>query len=231
MSVRLARSKSHSRRVASSGRAPAGPIALVATSAKFNDAGGTTIAMTLPAGSTGHYAVAVAWDDSGTTSPWNTLSGWTLTQQAQSPGGRTLAVYRRMLQAGDGNPTFTSSSAGSELQGALLTFKNVNTGTPEDVSPVGSTIESASPWTPTGLTPVTAGAMVISCCAAEFYTALSITALNSFAQAFSYNTASEGSLIAATRLVAAPGAVGMPSYQEPNLGRNSHICLALRPAS
>lgn len=131
---------------------------------------GTTLTITKPANSAeGDMLVAVL--NSGSSTTWTTLSGWTLVGSVESSNFPTrMSIQAKIATAGDvaaSDFTFTNSSSGSPKQGAVyrITGDFSSSSTPTDyiiVDTDNSVTPTAGTATfPGGLTPLATNPLLI----------------------------------------------------------------------
>lgn len=162
-------------------------------------------------------------------------SGWTLLASRVAALDRSVYAYGRVLQSGDGDPTFTCSA---DLAGGFIAaWRGVSTTNPSDATPVTSEGASSNTFTPTGITTATNGARVVSYVSTTDNNAIGYSALNSFTDrasgsAYDTTTGADFAQAMADIAVATAGAQTCPTFLATVNGpeRWQGITLALRPA-
>lgn len=203
--------------------------------------GSTTVTPAIPAGwQPGDLAlVLVGFHNTGSAVPTSITSGWDEVAVQAISGSRYVAVYRRILEAGDGDPTF-GNSGGTTIGAGIVVYRGVDADTPIDVTPVGSTSAAATTWVPTGVTTVTNGAWAISVAGTADNNALGVDATdhNGFTEvaggtSWDYTTGTDLSTGLAEKTIATAGAVTMCEWRQTVNGSDAWaaISFALRPAS
>lgn len=89
----------------------------------------------------------------------STPTGWVALTSGNTTGGGTGALFRRVAQAGDTNPSFTGPGGG--LYGVTSAYRGAATPTPEDVTSPAATSGSGTTVTAPSVTTVTDAAMVV----------------------------------------------------------------------
>lgn len=176
-------------------------------------------------------------------------SGWVSDNtRFQNIGTYDLQItgFGRVLQAGDGAVNFVVPAAYSTASGGLsvymLVFRGVDTVALIDTASIVSSGAAAATFTPTGITTVSPGAMVISAVASGDDNALGLNAggeqgftlrAGNLIDASNYDTTTGGdhAMGAATKQIGAPGAVTCPTWQETLVGNDAWVAItvALRP--
>lgn len=172
---------------------------------------------------TGEYTVPAGWTKVAT-----------VLNEIGAIDGRST-VYLKKLTAGESLPTITGDTV-DQFVAFCEIYRGVHTTTPLDVAAVVSQDNNVLTFVPTGLTPITNGAMVISSVGCPFNGGdVNITTPQSFTKGHAAFTSSGSNVTAASayRLLATAGAVTFPTWEKitfTGIGQWTHIAFALRPA-
>jgi len=139
-------------------------VSFVAAATATSDADVTSIGVGLPAGavSTDFLLAFIARDADAAPGAVTAPAGWSLVNEGACGGGVacSLSVFQRFLGSASGTQTF-SWTGGQNVTGAILAYRNVNTGTPFDVAtPAASTGTTGEPGVP-AITTVTNNSMIV----------------------------------------------------------------------
>ncbi len=134
------------------------PVTFVGVGSIAAASGAGPITPALPAGFTADD-VLFLHAYSFTAGTISTPTGWVALTSGNTTGGGTGALFRRVAQAGDTNPSFTG--AGGGLYGVTSAYRGAATPTPEDVTSPAATSGSGTTVTAPSVTTVTDAAMAV----------------------------------------------------------------------
>lgn len=208
-------------------------LALVGTSAEaYGGDGSAGPDPIYPAGYTaiaGHTAVIIVYGRGGIVIA--TPAGWTPAGARTSAMGIGIAAFVKVLAASEALPHVSVSDANGSLARTRI-YSGGDATTPLDAAGVGSEVAPSNPWQPTGITTVTAGAMVIAMvCSWDGGNVPTLDTANGYTNlvAGSHPNTGQGMGYAAANLLAgAAGAQVAPSFG--NVSYNAGLVIALRPS-
>ena len=212
---------------------------------------GGTLSPAYPAGYTAVaddicVLVAAGKHNNGSSLNPSNPSGWgaPLGSRFREVGTYDLQViaWAKRLTASEAAPSLTVPAAYSTTSGGLsaqlLIVRGVDTTTLEDATAVASDGDAAATFTPTGITPVTNEAMVISCVATADDNALALSsgseqgfALQMGGANYDTTTGGDHAVGVAHKIVHTAAATTCPTWSETAVGNDAWaaITIALRP--
>lgn len=206
-------------------------------------AGGSIVqqlaAVALPTHSEGDLLLIFAFSH-GTTDAAVTATGYSILATIESgTGGSRLEVnvLGKFAGASESAPTVDWDAVpGGSVTAQIASFSDVDPAIEDAVAVTSENTSTENPFTPTGITTVTAGALVLSIVATNDDNALALSVDQGFtlqAGGADYDTAlgSDGSFGLATKEITSPGAVTVPTWDQTVNGpdRWSAITMALKP--